>query len=117
MVQTSVNNSFSFCNNHSLQTFGLERAIKAKPVQFVHDSTQEALKAIQGLSLNIEICLSHKLIISLLLSSYNNSILYGAWFNAAQPVEGILEQINQLLAKSPIEGSEEFALHDYEGFY
>jgi antirestriction protein len=51
------------------------------------------------------------------LSSYNHGILYGAWINAAQPVEDILEQINQLLAKSPMEGAEEFAFHDYQGFY
>ena len=51
------------------------------------------------------------------LSSYNNGILYGAWIQADQPIEAIWEEINQMLAKSPMEGAEEFALHDYQGFY
>lgn len=50
------------------------------------------------------------------LSSYNNGILYGTWIDAAQPLEDILKQIQQLLAKSPMPGSEEFAIHSYESF-
>ena len=51
------------------------------------------------------------------LSSYNNGILYGAWVQADQPIKVIWEEINQMLAKSSMEGAEEFALHDYQGFY
>jgi len=50
------------------------------------------------------------------LSSYSNGIHYGAWINAAQPLEDIEEQIKQLLAKSPMPGAEEIAVHAFEDF-
>ncbi len=50
------------------------------------------------------------------LSSYTNGILYGEWLDATQDVEDIKEQIKQLLAKSPMPGAEEFAVHGDMGF-
>ena len=50
------------------------------------------------------------------LSSYTNGILYGEWLDATCDVEDIQEQIKQLLAKSPMPGAEEFAIHDCMGF-
>lgn len=50
------------------------------------------------------------------LASYNNGILYGQWISANQPANEVYEEIYAMLAKSPIAGAEEFAIHDYEGF-
>ena len=50
------------------------------------------------------------------LSSYVNGIHYGAWVDAAQPVEDIQEQIKQLLAKSPMPDAEEIVVHAFEDF-
>lgn len=50
------------------------------------------------------------------LASYNNGILHGKWVEVAQDVNVIYDDIHEMLAKSPIENAEEFAIHDYEGF-
>lgn len=50
------------------------------------------------------------------LAAYNNGYLHGVWINAAQAVDGIQEQINAMLAASPVPDAEEYAIHDYEGF-
>ena len=51
------------------------------------------------------------------LASYNNGILHGHWINANQSEEDIWEGIKCVLASSPIPDAEEWAIHDYEGFY
>ena len=51
------------------------------------------------------------------LAAYNNGILHGEWLNASLEVEEIQEKINQMLAISPIEDAEEWAIHDFENFY
>lgn len=50
------------------------------------------------------------------LAAYNNGILHGRWINADQDADAIHEAIAAMLAASPIEGAEEFAIHDHEGF-
>ena len=50
------------------------------------------------------------------LSDYNAGRLHGVWIDAAQETEAIWEQINAMLASSPEDGAEEFAVHDYENF-
>jgi len=50
------------------------------------------------------------------LASYNNGILYGKWIDASQPVDDIRNEINKMLADSPMVGAEEWAIHDYEDF-
>jgi len=50
------------------------------------------------------------------LASYNNGILYGKWINACQTVEELQDDVAEILKGSPIEDSEEWAIHDYEGF-
>ena len=50
------------------------------------------------------------------LAAYNNGILHGQWIEANQGKEGIQEEIQDMLSKSPIPGAEEWAIHDYEGF-
>lgn len=50
------------------------------------------------------------------LAAYNNGILHGAWIDAAQEPWAIYEAARVMLAASPIEGAEEWAIHDYEGF-
>ena len=50
------------------------------------------------------------------LSAYNNGKLHGVWVNATDDLDDIQEQINNMLAKSPEQDSEEYAIHDYEGF-
>lgn len=50
------------------------------------------------------------------LASYNNGILHGAWIDACQDSNEIIEEVQAMLATSPIENAEEWAIHDYEGF-
>lgn len=50
------------------------------------------------------------------LAAYNNGHLHGRWIDATQGVDHIWEQTRAMLAASPIEDAEEWAIHDYEGF-
>ena len=50
------------------------------------------------------------------LASYNNAILHGEWIDAAQPADAIMLEIEEMLAKSPTLGAEEWAIHDYSDF-
>tara|TARA_R100000808_G_C2096815_1_gene115263 strand:+ start:196 stop:711 length:516 start_codon:yes stop_codon:yes gene_type:complete len=50
------------------------------------------------------------------LASYNSGILYGAWIDCDQSEEDIRDAISEMLADSPTEGAEEYAIHDYEGW-
>lgn len=50
------------------------------------------------------------------LAAYNNGYLHGVWIDAAQEVDAIQEQINAMLAASPVPDAEEYAIHDFEGF-
>ena len=50
------------------------------------------------------------------LASYNNGHLHGAWIDADQDADAIRDEIAAMLARSPIENAEEYAIHDYEGF-
>ena len=49
------------------------------------------------------------------LAAYNNGYLHGAWIDADQDVDEIRDEIAAMLARSPIEHAEEYAIHDYEG--
>lgn len=50
------------------------------------------------------------------LAAYNNGILHGRWIPATQGTDGIYQDIHNMLAASPIENAEEWAIHDYSGF-
>ena len=50
------------------------------------------------------------------LAAYNEGILHGAWIDAAREPWALWDDVNAILASSPIAGAEEFAIHDYEGF-
>jgi antirestriction protein len=50
------------------------------------------------------------------LAAYNSGILHGAWIDAAQEPWAIYDDVQAMLAASPIVGAEEWAIHDYEGF-
>jgi antirestriction protein len=50
------------------------------------------------------------------LAAYNNGILHGAWIDAGQEPWSIYNAVRVMLAASPIEGAEEWAIHDFEGF-
>jgi len=50
------------------------------------------------------------------LVAYNNGYLHGAWIDANQDADEIRDEITAMLARSPIKGAEEYAIHDYEGF-
>ena len=50
------------------------------------------------------------------LAAYNNGFLHGVWINACDDLEDIKAQIGEMLAKSPEEDAEEYAIHDHEGF-
>lgn len=50
------------------------------------------------------------------LAAYNNGYLHGCWINANQDPYDIWGEVRDMLAISPIEDAEEWAIHDYEGF-
>lgn len=50
------------------------------------------------------------------LAAYNGGQLHGAWIDADQDAEAVMEAIQTMLAASPVAGAEEYAIHDYEGF-
>ena len=50
------------------------------------------------------------------LAAYNNGILHGCWIDAQQDAYDIYADIREMLAASPIEDAEEWAIHDHEGF-
>ena len=53
------------------------------------------------------------------LAAYNNGILHGKWLDLIDygfDADCLQEAIDEVLAESPIEDAEEWAIHDYEGF-
>ena len=50
------------------------------------------------------------------LAAYNNGYLHGAWIDVDQDADEIRDEISAMLARSPIKGAEDYAIHDYEGF-
>lgn len=50
------------------------------------------------------------------LAAYNAGYLHGKWIDATLDPEDIYGEINKILASSPVADSEEYAIHDYEGF-
>ena len=50
------------------------------------------------------------------LAAYNDGVLRGVWIDATLDVEDIQAQVDAMLVNSPVEGAEEYAIHDYEGF-
>ncbi|HEV2524426.1 MAG TPA: antirestriction protein ArdA, partial [Gammaproteobacteria bacterium] len=50
------------------------------------------------------------------LASSNAGRSHGAWIDATQEAEEILEQIDAMLSKSPKPGAEEYAIYAQEGF-
>ena len=50
------------------------------------------------------------------LAAYNSGYLHGIWCDATQDEDGIYKDIYDMLAKSPVDGAEEWAIHDYSGF-
>jgi len=50
------------------------------------------------------------------LASYNNGSLYGEWIDASLGLNHIQDSVSAMLETSPVEDTEEWAIHDYEGF-
>ena len=50
------------------------------------------------------------------LAAYNSGYLHGIWCDATQDEDGIYKDIYDMLAESPVDGAEEWAIHDYSGF-
>ena len=50
------------------------------------------------------------------LAAYNNGKLHGVWIDATEDPDTIQDQINDMLSSSPELYSEEWAIHDYEGY-
>jgi antirestriction protein len=50
------------------------------------------------------------------LAAYNSGYLHGRWINALRDEDEINDDVKDMLANSPIEDAEEFAIHDYSGF-
>lgn len=51
------------------------------------------------------------------LSDYNNGRLHGAWLDAAQDVDKLHEQVQEMLERSSEPLAEEYAVHDFDGFF
>ena len=50
------------------------------------------------------------------LAAYNAGHLHGVWIDASLDLDDMQEQVKAMLAASPVEGAEEYAIHDFEGF-
>ncbi|SDA68950.1 Antirestriction protein [Pseudomonas sp. NFPP33] len=50
------------------------------------------------------------------LAAYNAGHLHGVWIDATLELDDIQAQVSAMLAASPVEGAEEYAIHDFEGF-
>lgn len=50
------------------------------------------------------------------LAAYNSGYLHGVWIDATLEITDIQDEINKMLAASPVADAEEYAIHDYEGF-
>ena len=50
------------------------------------------------------------------LAAYNSGHLHGTWIDATQSADEIHKDIKAMLKASPIENTEEFAIHDCDGF-
>ncbi|WP_018631761.1 antirestriction protein ArdA [Neomegalonema perideroedes] len=50
------------------------------------------------------------------LAAYNSGFLHEVWIDADQDADQIRDEIAAMLARSPVEDAEEYAIHDYEGF-
>ena len=50
------------------------------------------------------------------LASYNNAILLGVWIDATQSEDDIMQEIWEMEDNRPKLNTEEYAIHDYEGF-
>lgn len=50
------------------------------------------------------------------LAAYNDGHLHGRWIDATLGASHIWDETRAMLAASPIEMAEEWAIHDYEGF-
>ena len=50
------------------------------------------------------------------LTAYNNGILHGLWIDATKDIKDVLADVQAMLAYSPKENAEEYAIHNYEGF-
>lgn len=55
------------------------------------------------------------------LADYNDGRLHGTWIDASLGADHISEEVQAMLARSPLQGTiygpaEEWAIHDYEGF-
>lgn len=50
------------------------------------------------------------------LAAYNSGYLHGIWCDATQDEDEIYKNIYDMLAESPVDGAEEWAIYDYSGF-
>lgn len=50
------------------------------------------------------------------LAAYNSGRLHGTWVDADEGEDHIWNALRAMLAKSPVPGAEEWAIHAYEGF-
>ena len=50
------------------------------------------------------------------LTAYNAGHVHGQWLDAARKPVEIQDDIRSILASSPVASSEDYAIHDYEGF-
>ena len=51
------------------------------------------------------------------LAAYTAGYLHGKWIDATLDIEEVNAEIAKMLAASPVSDPEEYAIHDYDGFY
>lgn len=49
------------------------------------------------------------------LAAYNNGFLHGRWIDASSDIDEMQEAVTEMLTMSPVNGVEEWAIHDAEG--
>lgn len=50
------------------------------------------------------------------LESYINGALHGQWIDITKPIDDVFKDIHNMLKASPMPNSQEWAIHDYDGF-
>lgn len=51
------------------------------------------------------------------LAAYNNGSLHGCWIDLDDALDAVWTQVRAMLKSSPLPDAEEWAIHDYEGFF
>jgi len=113
----SGDGTFTYQYNHRNRLVGVKRdAVSVADYGLNALLGQRVSKTVHGVTTHFHYGLDNKLLAeSSGAGVISRSYLY-LKIDATQGVDDIQEEINKMLACSPVEDSEEYAIHDYEGF-